>query len=317
MQNTQAKKFALTGVAGFVAPRHLEAIRAVGGNLVAALDPHDAVGILDAYFPNCDYFAESERFERHLEKLKRANPSEAIDYLSICSPNYLHDAHIRMALRTGADAICEKPLVLNPWNIDLLEELELETNRRIYNVLQLRLHSAVKELYRKYQQTSSIHDVELTYIAPRGKWYDYSWKGSVERSGGVCTNIGIHFFDMLIWIFGGVEQSELHFQDEHTICGCLTLRNAVVKWFLSVDKQWLPSDAQGKSYRKITVDSHEVNFSEGFANLHTEVYKEIMLGKGFSTTDTRPSIELVHRIRNQRISANTSLIHPFTANVMR
>ncbi len=292
------KLFALTGVAGYIAPRHLQAIKDTANELVAALDPHDAVGILDSYFPNVDFFTESERFDRHLEKMKRSG--KGIDYLSICSPNYLHDAHIRMALRLGAHAICEKPLVLNPWNLDLLAEIEAETQRKIYTVLQLRLHPAIIALKEKYKNSKGKHTVKLTYFTSRGNWYLFSWKGNEERSGGLATNIGIHFFDMLIWIFGDVKAYQVDQRNELSTKGTLELENASVEWHLSIDPKSLPEDIKSKNqrtYRNVQIDGEAIEFSEGFTNLHTEVYKDILSGGGFGLTDSRPSIELVHKLR--------------------
>ncbi len=288
----------MTGVAGYIAPRHLKAIKDTGNELVAALDPHDAVGILDQYFPNTDFFTESERFDRHLEKLKRNG--KKIDYFSICSPNYLHDAHIRMALRTGAHAICEKPLVLNPKNLDLLAEIEQETNNRIYNVLQLRLHPAIIELKKKYENTTQKHDIQLTYITSRGRWYDYSWKGNEERSGGILSNIGIHFFDMLIWIFGTVNNYDMISQTPKTMRGNLDLKNANIKWKLSVEDSELPIEAKlknQKTYRSIKIDNQEIEFSDGFTDLHTLVYKDILSGGGFGIEDAKPAISMVYHLR--------------------
>lgn len=292
------KKFAITGVAGYIAPRHLLAIKETNNELVAALDPHDAVGILDSYFPNTNFFTETERFDRHLEKLKRKK--EGIDFLSICSPNYLHDAHIRMALRLGAHAICEKPLVLNPWNLDLLAEIEVESGKKIFNVLQLRLHPAIVQLKEKFEHTTKKHNINLTYITSRGSWYLYSWKGNKERSGGLVSNIGIHFFDMLIWIFGKVVNYEVLENHEKSTKGTLELMNANINWHLSIDEKQLPINLVEKSqrtYRNIEIDGDQLEFSEGFTNLHTQVYQNIIDGKGFGIEDARPSIELVYNLR--------------------
>lgn len=292
------KKFAITGVAGYIAPRHLKAIKDTGNELVAALDPHDAVGVLDNYFPKADFFIEPERFDRHLEKLKRT--ANGIDFLSICSPNYLHDAHIRMALRIGADAICEKPLVLNPKNLDLLAEIEHETHQKIYTVLQLRVHPVIIDLKNKYQNTTKKHQIDLIYITSRGNWYDYSWKGNLERSGGIASNIGIHFFDMLIWIFGKAKNVEIEKSTPHTICGKLELKNANVNWFLSIDYNELPENIKllnQKTYRNISIDGSQIEFSDGFADLHTKVYSEILNGNGFGISDARNAIELVSKLR--------------------
>lgn len=292
------KKFAITGVAGYIAPRHLKAIKDTGNELVAALDPHDAVGVLDNYFPKADFFIEPERFDRHLEKLKRT--ANGINFLSICSPNYLHDAHIRMALRIGADAICEKPLVLNPKNLDLLAEIEHETHQKIYTVLQLRVHPVIIDLKNKYQNTTKKHQIDLIYITSRGNWYDYSWKGNLERSGGIASNIGIHFFDMLIWIFGKVKNVEIEKSTLHTISGKLELKNANVNWFLSIDYIELPENIKllnQKTYRNIAIDGSEIEFSDGFTDLHTKVYSEILAGNGFGVSDARSAIELVSKLR--------------------
>jgi UDP-N-acetyl-2-amino-2-deoxyglucuronate dehydrogenase len=300
------KNFAITGVAGFVAPRHLEAIRATGNRVVAALDPHDAVGILDQYAFDIRFFTEAERFDRHLEKLRRGPEANRVDYLTVCSPNYLHDAHIRMALRVGADAICEKPLVITPWNLDALQELELETGRRISTILQLRLHPALQALREKITgaKPSRRHQVGLRYITARGGWYQSSWKGTLERSGGLATNIGIHFFDLLLWLFGPFVQSTVITRSVWKIAGNLELQHADIKWFLSVDPADLPFEpAPGNraTFRSLEVDGDEIEFSDGFAGLHTRSYEEILEGRGFTTTDARPSIELAYRIREQPV----------------
>lgn len=296
------KNFAITGVAGFVAPRHLEAIRATGNRLIAAVDPHDAVGVLDRYGFDVRFFTEIERFDRHLEKLRRGPEEHRAHYVSICSPNYLHDAHIRLALRAGADAICEKPLVINPWNLDALQDLERETSRRVYTVLQLRLHPELMALKARLdaERGSVFHDVCLTYVTTRGRWYDVSWKGSEERSGGIVTNIGIHFFDLLVWLFGGVRESAVQMRGERRAAGMLELERARVLWFLSADPEDLPFPPQPgvkTTYRSITVDGHEVEFSEGFTDLHTRVYQEVLAGRGFGIDEARPSIALTSRIR--------------------
>ncbi|MBK6914143.1 MAG: Gfo/Idh/MocA family oxidoreductase [Ignavibacteriales bacterium] len=295
------KNFALTGVAGYIAQRHLQAIKDTGNVLVAAVDPHDSVGIMDKYFPNAGFFTEFERFDRYLEMLRRGPKESNIDYLTVCSPNHLHDAHIRLALRIGADAICEKPLVLNPWNLDALQELEQEYDHKIYNILQLRVHPSIIELKEQIsKQKNKRFDVELNYITSRGTWYDYSWKGDSNKSGGVVTNIGIHFFDMLIWIFGGVNRMEVLNSELHKISGTLELKNADVKWNLSIDYSDLPEEIKhaGKTtFRSIKVDNVEVHFSDGFTDLHTKVYQAILSGNGFGIDDARPSIEAVYNIR--------------------
>lgn len=298
------KNFAVTGVAGYIAPRHLKAITDTGNRIVAALDPHDAVGLLDRYSFETRFFTEFERFDRHLEKLRRNGSDQKIDYLSICAPNYLHDAHARLALRIGADAICEKPLVINPRNLDALEELEDETGHRVFTVLQLRLHPSLIALKHKVQTAGGHYDVGLTYVTSRGAWYGVSWKGSPERSGGVATNIGIHFFDLLMWLFGDVVESDVHLSEPSRMAGHLELDRASVRWFLSTDRQDLPAGAQAgrTTYRSITVDDEEVEFTEGFTDLHTRVYEEILAGRGFGIRDARPSVELAARIRTSPVT---------------
>jgi UDP-N-acetyl-2-amino-2-deoxyglucuronate dehydrogenase len=298
------QNFAITGVAGFIAPRHLNAIRDTGNNLVAAVDPHDAVGILDRYSFETRFFTEIERFDRHLDKLRRGPEANRVHWMSICSPNYLHDAHIRLALRTGANALCEKPLVINPWNLDALQELEAETGRQVNTVLQLRLHPALLAIEREIAAAKPAHkhEVSLTYITARGGWYDVSWKGSMEYSGGVVTNIGIHFFDMLLWLFGTVESSQVHLREPKKAAGRLELERARVRWFLSTDSRDLPFAAAPGSrttFRSIAIDGKEIEFTEGFADLHTEIYREALAGRGFRIDDARPSIELAHRIRTE------------------
>lgn len=295
------KNFALIGAAGYIAPRHMQAIKAVGGNLVAALDKHDSVGVLDSYFPDCDFFTEFERFDRHLDKLKRKGIK--IDYVSICSPNYLHDSHIRFALRHGADAICEKPLVLNPWNIDALAEIEKETGRKIYTILQLRLHPSIIALREKILKgpKNKVYDVELTYITSRGHWYHHSWKGDVSKSGGIATNIGIHFFDMLIWVFGEVKESDVIELKDSKASGQLKLDRANVSWKLSVDYEDIPDKLkQGgkRTYRSLKLEGEEVEFSDGFGDLHVRSYEEILKGNGNGLIDSFPSIYLTKRIRD-------------------
>ena len=314
-----AKNFAIIGVGGYVAPRHLKAIKDTGNNLIAAMDPNDSVGVLDSYFKDVRFFVEFERFDRHIEKLRRSKEEKPIEFVSICSPNYLHDAHVRFALRVNADAICEKPLVLNPWNIDALAELEKESGRKIYTVLQLRVHPALIALREKLlqQKSNRKHDVCLTYITSRGRWYHVSWKGQLERSGGLATNIGIHFFDLLIWLFGPVENSEVHVSDQTRVGGALELERARVNWYLSIDRQDLPEVAvtEGKStYRSITIDGEEVEFSGGFGDLHTVVYQDILGGGGFGLEDARPSIELVHQIRNAEILGKRERSHYMLVN---
>ncbi len=294
------KNFALTGAAGYIAPRHFKAIKDTGNKLIAALDVHDSVGIIDSYFPDAAFFIEYERFERHLEKLKREhNP---IDFLTVCTPNFLHDSHIRLALRMGADAISEKPLVLNPWNLDALEEIEEETGKKVYNILQLRLHDSVLALKEKVKNSTKRHNVDLKYITARGQWYDFSWKGDISKSGGIATNIGIHFFDMLMFLFGEVQNYKLEISEPRKMKGTLELKNADVSWFLSIDYADVPENekAAGKrTFRSILIDGEEFEFSKGFTDLHTHVYRDILNGGGFGIEDARPSIELVQKLRKK------------------
>lgn len=322
------KNFAITGVAGYIAPRHLKAIKETGNNLIAAMDTHDSVGILDQYFPDAAFFTEFERFDRHIEMLKREDKNFNLDFLSICSPNNLHDAHIRFALRTGADAICEKPLVLNPWNLDALESLEKEYGKKVYTVLQLRVHPLLIKLKEKLAQVSSIgypvsstssdsaearrvqnqtskqrHKVTLQYITSRGLWYNFSWKGDQQKSGGIATNIGIHLFDLLIWLFGVVLNYQVNLNQANKMSGKLQLQNADVDWFLSIDKNDLPKgllEKNQRTYRSIILDDNEIEFTEGFTDLHTVVYQEILNGRGFQISDARPSVELVYKLRNSK-----------------
>ena len=309
------KNFAITGVAGFVAPRHLEAIRATGNRLVAAADPHDAVGVLDRYAFDVRFFTEIERFDRHLEKLRRGPEEDRVHFLSVCTPNYLHDAHIRMALRVGADAICEKPLVINPWNLDALVELERETGRRVNTILQLRLHPALVALKKRIDEGDPSHRyrVNLTYMTSRGRWYQVSWKGVEERSGGLATNIGIHFFDMLMWLFGPVQTAQVSTREAWRTAGQIELKRADVNWFMSADPSDLPFAAvPGKktTFRSITVDGEEVEFSEGFTELHTRSYEEILAGRGFRIDDARASIELAHRVRTAPVTPGAAVPPP-------
>ncbi len=311
-----SRNFAITGVGGYVAPRHLKAIRDTGNKLVAAVDPNDSVGVLDRYFRNVEFFTEFERFDRHIEKLRRLEPEERIHYVSICSPNYLHDAHVRFALRVGADAICEKPLVLNPWNIDALAELEQESGRKINTILQLRVHPSLLALREKLikEPRRDKHEVVLSYITGRGNWYLVSWKGQEDRSGGLATNIGIHFFDLLIWLFGPVETNEVHLADSRTTAGFLELERARVKWFMSIDRDCLPpevSQTDQTTYRSITIDGEEIEFSGGFTDLHTEVYRQVLSGGGFGLEDVRPSVTLAHDIREAKMKGTGAEAHPF------
>lgn len=303
--------FALIGAGGFVAPRHLRAIRDNNQNLLAILDPNDSVGIIDSYFPDAAFFTEYERFDRHIEKLRREGKNKQIQYVSICSPNYLHDAHIRFALRADAHAICEKPLVLNPWNADALVSLEKETGREVYTILQLRLHPQMIELKKKIDaaKNKKKYDIVLTYITPRGKWYHYSWKGDLLKSGGIATNIGVHFFDMLSWIFGNPVSNTLHYYKEDKAAGLIELENANVQWFLSIDKNDLKEG--DKTFRSITLDGEEIEFSEGFTDLHTKSYTEILNGNGFRINEALPSIEAVYEIRSAVPVGLKGDYHPF------
>lgn len=308
------KNFAITGVAGYIANRHLRAIKDTGNRLVAAVDPSDSVGILDSYFPDVSFFTEIERFDRHLEKLKRNGETERVHYLSICSPNHLHDAHIRLALRIGAHAICEKPLVLKPWNLDALQRLEEETQCRVYTILQLRLHPVLIELKQKLDfKPQKKYNVDLTYITSRGKWYDYSWKGDQEKSGGIGTNIGIHFFDMLVWLFGKVIVSQVHLRENRRMSGFIELEKANVRWFLSIDRNDLPktiTEAGKPTYRSIQLDGQEIQFSEGFTELHTKSYEKILNSEGFGIDDARAAVSLAHLIRDAHV-VNSDSLHPF------
>ena len=299
------KNFALIGAAGYIAPRHLKAIKDTNNNLIAALDKFDSVGIMDSYFPNADFFVEFERFDRHIEKIKRQQNIN-LDYVSICTPNYLHDSHIRMALRRGADAICEKPLVLNPWNVDALADIEKESGQRIHTILQLRLHSSIIQLKNKVdaENKNGKYDIDLTYITSRGNWYDISWKGDESKSGGIATNIGVHFYDMLSWIFGEVQENIVHLREKNKAAGYLEFKNARVRWFLSIDENDLPQKIKEigqRTFRSINIDNKELEFSNGFTELHTDSYKGILAGKGFGLEDAKTSIEIVHDIRNQTI----------------
>lgn len=316
----QPKSFALIGVAGYIAVRHLRAIKETGNILVAALDKADNVGILDNYFPQTSFFIEFERFDRHIDKLRRQGGK--IDYVCICSPNYLHDSHIRFALRSNADAICEKPVVLNPWNIDALKVIEEETGNKIYTILQLRLHPSIVNLKRAIEEgpTDRIYDIDLTYITSRGRWYSISWKGDPLKAGGIATNIGIHFFDMLTWIFGEVKESIVHLSTPTKAAGFLSLEKARIRWFLSVDYDDMPRPAKEKgvrTFRSITIDNEVLEFTEGFADLHTESYSRILKGKGFTLDDARRSIELVYTIRNLQAIGAKGDFHPLLSEILK
>lgn len=295
------KNFILIGAGGYIAPRHMRAIKDTGNNLLAALDKHDSVGILDSFFPKTNFFTEFERFDRHVEKLKRTGTKT--DYASVCSPNYLHDSHIRFGLRVGAHVICEKPIVLNPWNVDALMEIEKETGKNVYTILQLRHHPSIIQLKKEVEQTTkgAKRKIDLTYVTSRGNWYQTSWKGNIEKSGGIATNIGVHFFDMLLWIFGDVEKSIVEKHGIKNASGHLELEKASVNWKLSIDEADLPQVAVNaglKTYRALIIDGEEFEFSNGFSELHTRSYEEIIAGRGFRLSETRKTIQLVHDIRN-------------------
>ncbi len=311
------KDFALIGVAGYIAPRHLQAIRDTKNNLIAALDKFDTVGILDSYFPSADFFTEFERFDRHLDKQRRQG--KKIDYVSICTPNYLHDSHIRFALRHQADAICEKPIVLNPWNVDALAEIEKETGKKIYTILQLRLHPSIIALKKQVEEgaKNKIYDVDLTYMTSRGHWYHTSWKGDVLKSGGIATNIGVHFFDMLAWVFGSVQKNTVHTLTNDSAAGFLELDKARVRWLLSIDYNDIPDEikAKGKrTYRSLTIEGQHIEFSDGFTDLHTTSYQQILNGNGFGLNDARTSIQTVYEIRNQKPAPLQGDYHPLAKN---
>jgi UDP-N-acetyl-2-amino-2-deoxyglucuronate dehydrogenase len=311
--NSAPKNFGIIGVAGYIAARHLKAIKDTGNNLLASLDRFDSVGIIDSYFPESDFFVEFERFDRHFEKLKRTGTK--IDYVSICSPNYLHDSHIRFALRHKADAICEKPIVLNPWNVEALQEIEKETGKRVFTVLQLRLHPKIIELREQIRNSpkDKIHDIDLTYITSRGNWYNISWKGDIQKSGGVATNIGVHFFDMLGWIFGKTVANIVHLSENNKAAGYLELENARIRWFLSLDYNDIPKalkESGKRTYRSVTIDGKEIEFSEGFTDLHSLTYSEILAGNGFGLQDAKQSVETVYTIRNAKPVGITGEYHP-------
>ena len=308
------KNFSLIGAAGYIAPRHMNAIKETGNKLVAALDKNDSVGIIDSYFPEADFFTEFERFDRHTDKLRRNN--KKIDFTAICSPNYLHDAHIRFGLRSNTDVICEKPLVLNPWNVEALKEIETETGRKVNTILQLRLHPSIIALKEKIEKADSdkIYDIDLTYITSRGHWYHSSWKGDLSKSGGIATNIGIHFYDMLSWIFGGFVKSEVHINKSNKSAGYLEFKQARVRWFLSIDRSDLPKSAVKQNqptYRSITVENDEIEFSGGFKDLHTLSYEQILKGNGFTLDAAFNSVQLVHDIRNAEEIGLKGDYHPF------
>ena len=295
------KNFAIIGVGGYIAPRHLKAIKDTGNNLLSAYDRFDSVGIMDSYFPDAAFFTEQELFDRHNAKLQRTE--NRLDYVTVCTPNYLHDSHTRYGLHLGCDVICEKPIVLNPWNIDALEKMEQETGHNVYTILQLRLHDSIVELKKKIDEgpKDKVYDVDLTYITSRGLWYYTSWKGDVHKSGGVATNIGVHFYDMLSWIFGPVQENIVHVASHDRVAGFLRLKNARVRYFLSINAEHLPANAvQGekRTYRTIMIDCEEFEFSQGFTELHTKSYEKILAGEGFRVSEARNCINIVHTIRN-------------------
>lgn len=310
------KNFALIGAAGYIAPRHMKAIKDTGNNLLAAYDKFDSVGVIDSHFPNADFFTEFERFDRHIEKLKRSEPK--IDYVSICSPNYLHDSHIRFGLRVGANVICEKPLVLNPWNIDALQEVEKEHGKQVYNILQLRLHPSIIALKKQIDEgpADKIYDIDLAYITSRGHWYYTSWKGDVSKSGGIATNIGVHFYDMLTWIFGGIKENVVHVHTHDRAAGYFQLEKARVRWFLSINADTLPDAVKergGRTYRSLTMEGQEIEFSDGFTELHTHSYQHILDGHGFGLEEARNSIEIVHDIRHKEPIGLKGDYHPLAS----
>jgi UDP-N-acetyl-2-amino-2-deoxyglucuronate dehydrogenase len=325
-EQKQPLNFALIGAAGYIAPRHMKAIKDTGNQLICALDPYDGVGIMDSYFPHADFFIEPERFDRHVDKLRRSSMkspetgTRKVDYVSICSPNYMHDSHIRLALRNDAHAICEKPIVLNPWNLEALAEIEKETGNRVYTILQLRLHPAIRELRETVMNGPSdkTYDIDLTYITSRGRWYYRSWKGDASKSGGIATNIGVHFFDMLTWVFGCMKENIVHLLTESKAAGLLRLEKANVRWFLSIDYDDIPTEirqAGKRTYRLLTMDNQEVEFSEGFTDLHTEVYRDIIAGGGYGLNDAMKSIDIVYRIRNSQPAGLTGDYHPILKTI--
>jgi UDP-N-acetyl-2-amino-2-deoxyglucuronate dehydrogenase len=320
--------FALIGAAGYIAPRHMKAIRETGNNLVAALDPYDGVGIIDSYFPDANFFIEPERFDRHLDKLRRLAGSSGseehrkVDYVSICSPNYMHDSHIRLAMRNDAFAICEKPIVLNPWNLDALQEIEKETGKKVFTILQVRLHPVIKALREKIlnSEDDKVYNVDLTYITSRGKWYYRSWKGNLEKSGGIATNIGIHFFDLLTWIFGEVKENTVHLLQPEKAAGMLHLKKARVRWFLSLDYRDNPSAVKEKemrTFRSLKVENEEIEFSDGFTDLHTESYRQLLAGNGFGIKEVYSSVEIAHEIRNSTPVGIKGDYHPLLMTIRR
>lgn len=315
------KNFAMIGAAGYIAPRHMKAIKDTGNDLVAALDVNDSVGIIDSHFPDADFFTEFERFDRHIDKLRRANSDSKAHYVSICSPNYLHDSHMRFALRSGADAICEKPLVLNPWNIDGLQAMEKDTGQKVNTILQLRLHPSIVALRDRVKSNVTGHkyEVELTYITSRGHWYLQSWKGDPKKSGGIATNIGVHFYDMLHFVFGKLQHNVVHYSSDTKAAGYLEYAQARVRWFLSIDISDVPNKVRAmgqRTYRSITCEGQEIEFSGGFTDLHTRSYEEILKGNGFGLEENRVAIDTVSQIRDARPEGLTGDYHPFLKQVL-
>ena len=313
--------FALIGAAGYIAPRHMKAIKETGNQIVCALDPYDGVGIIDSFFPHADFFIEPERFDRHLDKLRRlaiadnSSENKKVDFVSICSPNYMHDSHIRLALRNDAHAICEKPIVLNPWNLDALGEIERETGKKVFTILQLRLHPSIRALREQIRngQKDMVYDLDLTYITSRGNWYARSWKGDISKSGGIATNIGVHFFDMLIWVFGNVKENIVHVLRDTKAGGLLRLEHANIRWFLSIDYDDIPEEVRktGKrTYRSLNMGEQKIEFSDGFTDLHTDAYREIIAGHGFGIMDAKQSIDIVYQIRNSQPVGLKGDFHP-------
>jgi len=313
------KKFALIGAAGYIAPRHMKAIKSTGNCVSAALDPNDSVGILDSYFPDAHFFTEFERFDRHIDKQRRIG--NTFDYLSICSPNYLRDSHVRFGLRSGMNVVCEKPLVLNPWNLDALKDIEQESGKRVFTILQLRLHNDIQALKSRVEKqiNSKMFDVDLTYITSRGRWYLSSWKGDVSKSGGIATNIGVHFFDMLSYVFGELQENEVHHLSDSRASGFLEFKHARVRWFLSIEASDLPNnvESQQRTFRSITCDGEEIEFSDGFTDLHSDSYRKILTGDGFGIDSCRTSIEIVSEIRKAKIVNNEALFHPYYARICK
>lgn len=308
------KRFGLIGAAGYIAPRHMKAIKDTNNQLVAAYDLNDSVGIIDSHFPQADFFTEFERFDRHIDKLRRAD--NALDYMSICSPNYLHDSHIRFGLKNNMDVICEKPIVLNPWNMEAIEQIEKETGKNCYNILQLRLHPNIVALKEKVENgpKDKIYDFDLAYLTSRGKWYYTSWKGDKQKSGGIATNIGVHFYDMLSWIFGKVKENKVHLHTHDRAAGYLEFVQARVRWFLSINAETLPQAVKERgltTYRSMTLEGEEIEFSGGFTELHTRSYEAILRGEGFRISEAKQSLDIVHQIRNTEPIGLKGEYHPF------